>query len=519
MITVAVRSANLFGVMHIGSEQVSLQIVQYSSLADMQVVEKVSSQMALGEETFKTGKISFAAVREICELLKGYRRILSEYGVKDYRLLATTAVREAENQQYIIDQVKVKTGFNLEVVDMPQEIFYKYVALFRAMEERGLTTDGAGILSVDVSSGGLGITLYQEGQLQYQQNIHIGALRIKESFDKYQRESAHFYQALSEYIYSTVEPVEQELKARKIKYLVLSGVETGLLLKILGRDDVSPITFIGVEELLALAERVKQLNLPQLMHAFNLSEPKAEMVLPTIVLYKQMMALASVSEVVLSNLQFGDGITICHIGDKTADKWQDVIEAQIVSLAHTVGNKYQYDPKHSGCVEQTALMLFDRLTKVSGLGRRERFLLKIAAILHDIGKFVSLRRHYFYSYRLIVSSDIIGFSEGEKSLIANIAYYHSKGYPTNADDNFAKLSREQKITLAKLSAIIRLADAVDRSHQQKARITDITLNSEEFIITVTANQDISLEEWTFQEKSEFFENVFGIKAVLKRQAG
>ena len=146
-------------------------------------------------------------------------------------------------------------------------------------------------------------------------------------------------------------------------------------------------------------------------------------------------------------------------------------------------------------------------------------MLKIAAILHDIGKYVTLRRHYFYSYRLIISSDIIGFSEDERALIANIAYYHSRGTPSVNDDNISSLKPEQMMTLAKLAAIIRLADAVDRSHLQKATIRDIILTGEDLIITVTAKQDISLEEWTFIDKADFFANVFGIKATLQRRAG
>jgi exopolyphosphatase/guanosine-5'-triphosphate,3'-diphosphate pyrophosphatase len=508
--------SNFFGVMHIGSEQVSLQIVEYTSLEDMRAVERASSQVTLGEETFKTGRISFATVRELCELLKGYRRLLHEYGVKDYRLLATTAIREADNQQYIIDQVRLKTGLTLEVVDMLQEMYQKYIALFRDIEAVGLSAEPEGILFVDISSGGLSFTLYEAGIIRYQQNIHIGALRIKESFEKYQRDSAYFYQALTEYIYSTIDLVEVELNQYKIKYLILSGVETDLLLKMLGQDESARISYVGTEEFLSLYDMVKKLNLPQLMQTFDLSESRAEMVLPTIVLYQQILALSNVAQIIVSGVQFGDGITISHICEKTGDRWLDVVEEQIVSFAHTLGERYRHDAKHAASVETTSLLLFDRLMKVHGLGRRERFLLKIACILHDIGKFVSLRRHYFYSYRLIISSDIIGFSEEERALIANVAYYHSKGTPTLSDANFAALSPEGRITLAKLAAIIRMADAVDRSHLQKVAITDVALSGEELVITVAAEQDISLEEWTFIGKADFFENVFGIRPILAR---
>jgi exopolyphosphatase/guanosine-5'-triphosphate,3'-diphosphate pyrophosphatase len=509
----------LFAAIHLGSEQVSLQIVEYNKLSDLKIIERATRQVVLGEETFKTGKISFSTVAETCELLKGYRRTLTEYGVKDFRLMATTAVREAQNQQYIIDQIKVKTGFDVEVVDMPQEIFLKYIALYKTVSEHGLVNPRDGLLFVDISSGGLGITLYKDGSLKYQQNIHIGALRIKESFEKHQRDSAHFHAALSEYIFSTIDSVEQELGQQKIKYLVLSGIETRLLLRMLGREQKARLEYVSLDDFNKLYQQVKGLNLPQIMTAFDLTEARAEMVLPTIVLYRQILSLTTVEHIVIPNDQLLDGYILKHVAEKTKDSWMKVIEDQIICLAHEIGAKYQHDTKHAAAVERFSLLLFDRLAKFHGLGRRERFLLKVACMLHDIGKFVCLRRHYFYSYRLIVSSDILGFSEEEKAVIANIAHYHSKGTPSNNDANYAFLTKEQKVVVAKLAALIRLADAIDRSHRQKVTDCDIAFKGDDMHILVSTREDISLEEWTFADKADFFQDVYGIKPILIRRAG
>ncbi|BBB90820.1 MAG TPA: HD domain-containing protein [Methylomusa anaerophila] len=514
----AKNSPNSFTAIHVGSEQISLQIVEYTSLDDIKIIDHSSRSVGLGEETFKTGRISFSAVSEICELLKGYRRLLREYGVRDYLLVATTAIREAQNQAYIIDQIKIKTGFNVEIVDMPQEIFYKYVSIFNIVNQQGLTNGPEGLLFVDISSGGLGITLYKDGVLNYQQNIHIGALRIKESFDKAQRDSRYFHQALSEYIYSVIEPVEHEMRRHDIKRLVLSGTETRLLLKMLGKDPAR-LVYISLDEFSELYRQVKSLNLPQIMNDFDLTEQKAEIVFPTIVLYKQILALTNAAEIIVPSDHFIDGVTAIHIMEKTRAPQKTVIEQQIISLAHTLGRKYQFDTLHSVAVEKWSLLLFDCLCRISGLGERARLLLRVAAILHDIGKYVSLRRHYFYSYRLIASSDILGFSETEKQVIANVAYYHSTGTPADNDENYAVLSNEQKVMVSKLSAIIRLADAIDRSHKQKVKEADFILKGDEMIVTVAAEDDISLEEWTFVDKAEFFEAVFGIRATLIRRTG
>jgi exopolyphosphatase/guanosine-5'-triphosphate,3'-diphosphate pyrophosphatase len=510
------QTPNYFGAIHLGSEAVGMQIVEYTTLHDAKVIERASRQVALGEETFKTGKISFTTASELCELLKGYRRVMTEFGVRDYRVAATTAIREAENQQYIIDQIKIRTGFAVEVVDMPQEIFFKYAALFKRIEEGAAANGQDGILFVDISSGGLGITLFNNG-IRYQQNIHLGILRIKEGFNKKQRESAFFTTALDEYISRTITPVQEELGQQKIKHLVLSGIETRLLLNMLGREKIGELSKVGLKEFKRLYKQVTELNLPQIMERFSLTEHKAEIVLPTIVFYNQILRLTDVDEIIIASDNFIDGMTVLHIGEKTHDNWMEVVRAQLVSLANTIGEKYDYDAEHAGFVSRVALQIFDKMVKFHGLDKRAQLLLEVTAILQDIGKFISLRRHYFYSYRLILSSDIVGFSEEEKKIMANVAFYHSKGTPVLEDANFAMLTKEQQIIAAKLIAIIRLADALDSSHLQKIHFLQLTVKGNELIIKVSADEDISLEEWHFAEKVQFFESVFGIKPILKQQ--
>jgi exopolyphosphatase/guanosine-5'-triphosphate,3'-diphosphate pyrophosphatase len=286
----------------------------------------------------------------------------------------------------------------------------------------------------------------------------------------------------------------------------------------LGREQTGDLSIVRLEDFEKLYAQVRTLNLSQLMQTYDLTESKAEIVLPTIVLYKQILSLTRIEEIVIPHVHFMDGVALLHIGEKTKNPWIQEIEAQVVSFARALGCKYKHDPDHAESVEEVSLLLFDKLTKIHGLGKRERLLLKVAAILHDIGKFINLRRHYFYSYRLIISSDIMGFSEEEKAVMANIAYYHSKGTPSISDGNYAVLSKEQRVTVAKLAAIIRMADAIDRSHMQRVTINGITVKANEMVISVSSETDMSLEEWTFVDKATFFEDVFGIRTILNRQA-
>lgn len=512
-------SPRLFAVIHIGSEQVTLQISEFNSVSDLHVVEKTAKEVFLGEETFKTGLISFSTSARLCALLRGYKRIVSEFGVKDCRVIATTAIREALNQHYIADQVRIRTGFEIEVVDMLQEIFFKYAALYATVRKHGIARPDDSLLFVDISSGGLGFTLLRNGVIHYQQNIHIGAVRIKESFNKNERESVHFHQALSEYIFSSIEPVKAELARHTIKYIVTSGNENHLLLQMLGHSSTEGLVLVGRDEFRTLHERVQNLNLPQLTKTFRLSDNKAEIALPTIVLYNQILAITNAPDMIFPDAQLVDGVTLLHAAEITEDPLVETLERQVLSLARNIGEKYRYERPHSQAVETISLQIFDAMSSLHGLRRRDRLLLQAAAILHDIGKFVNLRRHYFFSYRLILSSDILGFTEREKEVIANIAHYHSKGTPSDLDANFTRLDRAEKVKVAKLASMIRIADAVDRSHRQKAEICDIRLHGDNLEITVSPLEDFSLEQWTFDDKADFFENVHGVRPLLVIQPG
>ncbi len=103
---------------------------------------------------------------------------MEENGVEEYKMQATTAVREARNQIFLLDQIYSKTGLIVDVVDMPREIYTKYVAIRNTLREHKITSEREGMLMMDISSGGLGITFIQNEEIKYQENFHIGIIRI-----------------------------------------------------------------------------------------------------------------------------------------------------------------------------------------------------------------------------------------------------------------------------------------------------------------------------------------------------
>ena len=505
-----------FAAIHLGSEKISMQITEYRNLDKYKIIERVSRRIRLGEATFKNKIIPFELVSEICEILQGFKRLMTEYGVEEYRLQATTAVREASNQIFLLDQIYSKTGLKVEVVDMPKEIYTKFVAIRNTLKNAKISSEREGMLMMDISSGGLGVTLVQDEQIRYQENFHVGIIRIKESFIRNRKESMHFNKALTEFLSSTIGPVRQELQQSSVQYLVLSGTETELLLRMLGLDEEQLVHRIKAEDFHSFFAKMRRMNLPQLISAYNIPEHVAELALPTVVLYEQLLHLLPAKEIIITGDSFIDGMQLLHIGRQTSPAMCKEWEQELISLFHCIGQRYMYDKHHVQQVERLAVTIFEAIAKSYSMGEYERLLLRATCILHDIGKYICMRSHSLYSYQLICSTDMLGLSDRDKNIVALASYYHANRLFDQSKPQAPPVPRDMVAIVAKLAAIVRLADALDRSYLQKIRSCSVTLKDNKLKIQATSKMDLALEMWTFEDKASFFEEVYGIKPILER---
>ena len=176
-----------------------------------------------------------------------------------------------------------------------------------------------------------------------------------------------------------------------------------------------------------------------------------------------------------------------------------------------MGNK-----KHTQNLEKTALLIFDSMKRYHGMGKRERLLLQISAILQDCGKFVSLSNSADCAYNIIMSTEIIGLSHNEREIVANIVRYNTTGYDyKRAMEN--KGGKHAALITAKLVAILMIVNGMDRSYKQKFDSIKCVLKNHELLITTDSVEDITLEQSLFQSKADFFEEVYGIRPILKRK--
>lgn len=176
--------------------------------------------------------------------------------------------------------------------------------------------------------------------------------------------------------------------------------------------------------------------------------------------------------------------------------------------------QYEREPEHVRHVTRLALELYDQLTELHGLGSRERELLEAAALLHDIGWSQSATAHHKASQKLILGAELAGWSDEEKLIIANIARYHRKSSPKLKHRKFAQLSDQNKQVVLKLAAILRVADSLDRSHNDVVEKIICHIDHDLVRLEVFCRYDLGFELYAFEKKRGMFSEVFGLDILI-----
>lgn len=505
----------LFAAIDIGSHKLKMKIVEASDDGSIRTLETADHLVPLGRDTFNDGKLSFDSVKKTCEAIQGFKRLMTDYGVKEWRVVATSAIREASNREYMIDRIRRETGFDAEIINNSQEKFITYKAIKWQLNGCDMMNSNEPTLILNIGAGSIQLLIAENNLLVSSQSMKLGALRIKESIARIEKHTLNFSRVLAEYIEAHIESVEYLKSSNEIKNFVIVSGELEYLMNVTGVSSGKGVTVIEKEPFERICRDTLSKTTRAIAEEYGISQADAELFAPSLILIRKFLDKTSSDRIIVPSVSLVDGIIVerynCCIQGGACFNFN----ADILSYVRHLAERYRYNRSHSRFVENAALELFDSLSGMHGLGTRERFLLQIACILHDIGKFIGADPHNVYSYNIINASQLIGLSDDELRIAACIARYHSLAEaPDLQSTGLIKLGAAEKIKTMKLIAIIRIADALDTSHKQKLKLCGSSIHEDDFIIRVESMEEAVLESWTFQTKAEFFTEVFGLKPQL-----
>lgn len=497
-------ASTTFAAIDVGSSELSMKIYELSKQRGIHELTHIRHKISIGAETYTKRFISYQTINEICNTLNDFKRIMSEFGVEVSQAYATSALRESSNSLVIADQIKIQTGFKVRTLSNSEARFLYFKAM--ALREKAFEElVGEGTLVVDVGAGSVQLSFFNQGKLQFTQNLLLGSSRIRELLEAMYEEAYDFQELIDEYIERDLSFFNKlNLKLITVNHIIATGEMIPEIYHYINKNRED---FTGTLP-------KKWLNRNKLTR--ELSGNRAQLLLPTFLLCRKISQLTECDDIHLTDVTLCDGIMAEYAERKLRITSKHDFTGDILSASLSIADKYQVDQKHVENVQTLALQIFDRIRKLHGLGKRERLLLQLGVILHSCGSYINKIQSRECSYRIIMSTEIIGISHKERSIVANMVRYNEESFPCfeELEEDF---TRDEYITIVKLNAILKTANVLDKSNRQKIKNVGVSL--EDGILTITADTmaDITLEKGLFHRKADVFEEVFGIRPHLRQK--
>lgn len=510
----------------IGSNSVKLVVVEAASSDSFAVLAREKEVVRLGHDTLREGHLDKDAISRAVNCIGRFRSIAEARGAEQIIAIATASVREAHNSAEFIKEVEKRTDVRVEVLSGIEEA--RLIGLAAA---QGCATNSASLLNIDIGGGSTELSLMRDGMPTELFSVKLGAVGLTEWFVASDPVKPKELRALREEIRSALERPSRELRSKKwIQATGTSGtiLAIGEALRLrraraltFHKQGAQPVgTEITFRELERFNDRLAGMTTLERRGVPGISSQRSEIIVAGGQVLEGAMRALDVNELRTCDWALREGVIINHLREMDAESrppLPDNIDPGLRGV-HAVGHRFGYEEAHAHQVAKFAEKIFDHLAREFELSRHHRTLLSAAALLHDIGYHIAHESHHKHSLYLIKHSELTGFSEAERDVIANVARYHRGALPRERHPDYSMLNQQDRETVWRLGAILRIADAFDRSHD--GSVTDIRCEKEGGImhIQLRSAQSCEKEIWASEQKSAMFEQAFGCKLSLSRRA-
>jgi len=498
----------------IGSNSVRMAIAQVLPGARIEILERMRRPVRLGQDTFLQERLSQRTILAATSILRDYRRVLDSYHVSQVRAVATSAVREAANADGFLDRVLMATGLEVEVIEPAEEARLTVNALVHALgESADLRTST--VLVADIGGGGTLLTLLRHGQISASGSYALGSIRVQEMLATSREPAERAADLLRHQIHSVVATIRNAMAVQEVNQLIAVGGDARFAADQIGKPtQTADLRAIDRKAFDKFVARCAAHTPAELVRIHGLPFADAETLVPALLGYQELWEATKAPQMLVSDVSMRDGLLLELTQTMKAEEAQTLL-ASVIESAKGIGLKYRYDAEHAEHVADLAVRLFDFLKSEHRLGDRERLLLRVAAILHDVGTYVGSSAHHKHSYYLISNSEAFGLRRAELNLVALVARYHRRSPPKRTHSEYMSLPREKRMVVSKLAAIVRVADALDRAPARQVRDVRWERDPNELIIHVAGLRDLTLERRAMEGKADLFEEVYGLKVRLE----
>lgn len=500
----------------IGTNSFHAVIVDVYPDGSFYTIDKLKEMVLLAEKGFEN-RLSDAAFERALSALHKIKTLCDHQGAERILAYATSAIREAENGGDLIQRVIDEIG--IKIVAIPGRVEAELIGL---AVQHGVEMPASPSLIMDVGGGSVEYIIANKEKFLHHSSKKLGVARMTARFVDNDPISKEEIQTLTDHFQTNLTDVAQSFASNRASMLIgSSGTMENIALMIAYRKDKTPNMSVNELEFTAteffnLYEDVIGISYNERAKLKGLDEKRISLLPAGLVLVNYVLKTFGIKRIKISSQALREGIILRYINQEmTYLKETEFIESPRRRSVMELVNKCNWHEVHSKHVAKLALQLFDNFQEELGLSDTDRELLEYASFMHDIGYHISHRKHHKHALYIIRHSDLKGFKEHEIEIMANVSRYHRRSTPKSRHKHYDKLPKSEKKRVKKLSAILRIADGLDRSHYQNVQGMTIEKTSDQVTINIKTESDPQLEIWGAMRKNGLFEEVTGRSLSIK----
>jgi len=493
----------------IGTNSLHMIVVKVRSDFSFDVIDREKEMVRLGAGGLGGKPLTTEAMRTALQVLSGFRRLAESRHVDEIVAVATSAVREAKNGGTFLRAVARQTGIRPRLISGTEE-----AALIHRAATYGIGASDTNVV-IDIGGGSVEITRGVGTQPETARSFKLGVIRLTERFVHTDPLAEGDERKLVRFIeHEAGKYLDEIARAGFARVIGTSGTILSVGAVIAAQEGSPGASLrnrkVSGQQLTHVRKRLVSLALDKRLRVAGLDPKRADLAVAGAILLDVIVKRLGASEITLCDLSLREGLILDYISRHHqqiahVDRYPDVRRRSILELAE----RCTYSPEHAKQVAHLAHLLFDQTRAIHGLTDREREWLEYAAILHDAGVHISYERHHKHSYYLIKNGDLRGFEPEEIEAIALIARYHRRATPKPRDEGYRDLGRRCRRAVRALSAVLRLAESLDRSHAQAITSLEFHDRGEDGLLCLRTPGDAEFEVWAATRHRGPFEQVIG----------
>ncbi len=497
----------------IGTNSIRCIVVEVDQQGRYTILDDEKATVRLGENLAASGSISPAAFARAVDAMSRIRKLIDGLKVTEVEAVATSAVRSASNGTELVSVLTRELGREIKVITGEEE-----AELVARSVRHNFDMSGKRYMIIDIGGGSVEIMSAVANHVENCSSLELGAVRMTDRFMKSDPVLDSEITKLRRFVRSELKEKLAEKTSSVQTFICSGGTITTLAAMVMNMRHQTYSTAHGLEvlrsEVVHLLAMLARKDIRSLRNVPGLSPDRADIIVAGLVVIDELLKYFGANILLVNERGIREGLIIsCMkrlnlLPESTVGRsWKGAI----LDFARSC----HFDEPHSRHVAKISLSIFDYLAKEFGLKKNERRLLESAALLHDVGYFISYNSHHKHSHHLIRHAELFGFSPREREMMALIARYHRKSLPKKKHPEYERLEPKDQQIVGRLGGILRLSDGLDRRRSGLVEVVALTRNGTDFSIKLLGTEDISVEIFGGNAKKDLFEKAFGGGVVFE----